>query len=106
MATQVDGHNAALPGEVRDLWGEERAIARPPVYEHESGFACCAVFIGQGNPIMDDRCHGLFSFFLSCSWNTQARGCKTPNAKSVSERIGQRSHDVRPNPLYISHMPA
>ena len=39
VPAQVDGHDPVPPGKVRGLRGEERAIARPPVHEHEGRLA-------------------------------------------------------------------
>ena len=46
VSAQVDGHDPVPLGEVRGLRSEERAIARPPVHEHEGRLARASVLIG------------------------------------------------------------
>jgi len=63
VPAQVDSHDPVPPGEVLNLRSEERAIARPPVYEHEGWFARASVLIGQLRPLVENCRHTCFSFF-------------------------------------------
>jgi hypothetical protein len=63
VATQVDRHDPMPPGEVRGLRGEERAITRPPMHEHEGGLTRAPVLVRELNSLMDNHRHDPFSFF-------------------------------------------
>src|SRR5438093_2942251 len=79
---------AELTKIVNGFWREDNAKHREPRVQHDrTRRVCCLEYI-----------------ILSDVRFWRVHRCQEPNAKSVSERLGQISHRVRPNTATVSHI--